>query len=136
MDECWVSFNFCIYLCILGQNICRFFYFFAHFAFSRSETELQYYHQKVNEGVALRVTERLTTLGVTNLGTFMIIDEMPGFDSKYGAFQEKRKSWQILVKDCENSGSTHPIEKYISRKVLNFSPTFCSRLSKKSDFHF
>ena len=131
MDECWVSFNFCIYLCILGQNICRFFYFLAHFAFSRGKKELHYYHQKVNEWVASRVTERLTTLGFANLGTFM-----PGFDSEYGAFHEKRKSWQILVEDWKNSGSTHSIEKSILLKVLNLSPTFCSRLSKELDFHF
>ena len=46
----------------------------------------------MNEGVTSGVTERLTTLGFTNLGTFMIIDEMPGFDSEYGAFHEKTKS--------------------------------------------
>ena len=136
MDECWVSFNFCIYLCIVRQNICRFFYFLAPFSFSRGKTELHYYHQKMNEGVASRVTERLTTLGFTNLGTFMNIDEMPGFDSEYRAFQQKTKSWQILVKDWKNSGSTHSIEKSILLKVLNLSPTFCSRLSKESDFHF
>ena len=40
-----------------GQNICRLFHFLAKFVFTISETELDYYHQKVN----VRVAERLKT---------------------------------------------------------------------------
>ena len=43
----------------LGQNICRLFHFLAQFVFTTSETEVDYYHQKVNLRVASRVAERL-----------------------------------------------------------------------------
>ena len=35
-------------LCNLGQNICRHFHVLAQFLFTISETELDYYHQKMN----------------------------------------------------------------------------------------
>ena len=41
----------------LGQNIRRLFRFLAQFIIATSETELDYYHQKVNA----RVAERLKT---------------------------------------------------------------------------
>ena len=41
----------------LAQNICRLFHFLAQFFFTTSETELDYYHQKVSA----RVAERLKT---------------------------------------------------------------------------
>ena len=45
----------------LGQNICRLFYFLAQFFFTTSETELDYYHQKVSARIVSRVAERLKT---------------------------------------------------------------------------
>ena len=45
----------------LGQNICRRFQFLAEFFFATSETEPDYYHQKVSAWVASRVAERLKT---------------------------------------------------------------------------
>ena len=45
----------------LGQNIRRLFHFLAKFIFTTSETELDYYHQKVSAQVASRVAERLKT---------------------------------------------------------------------------
>ena len=45
----------------LGQNICRIFLFLAQILFTTSETELDYYQQKGNIQVALRVAERLKT---------------------------------------------------------------------------
>ena len=45
--------------CNLGQNIRRLFQFLAQFLFATSETELDYYQQKVNERVALKVFEGL-----------------------------------------------------------------------------
>ena len=36
----------------LGQNICRLFHVLAQFLFTTSETELDYYHQRVNVWVA------------------------------------------------------------------------------------
>ena len=49
-----LSYNF-------GQNIWRLFHFLAQFLFTTSETELDYYHQKMNVRVASRVAERLKT---------------------------------------------------------------------------
>ena len=45
----------------IGQNICKLFYFLAQFAFTTTETDLEYYYQKMNERVAERVAERLKT---------------------------------------------------------------------------
>ena len=36
----------------LEQNICRLFYFLTQFVFTTIETELNYYHQKLNVRVA------------------------------------------------------------------------------------
>ena len=54
---CMKSQNFVIISCHtdtynLGQNICGLFYVLAQFLFTTSETELNYYHQKVNARVA------------------------------------------------------------------------------------
>ena len=53
--------NLIIYNYNLGQNIRRLFHFSAKFVFTTSETELDYYHQKVSARVASRVAERLKT---------------------------------------------------------------------------
>ena len=45
----------------LGQNICRLFHLLAQFFFTTSETELDFYHQKVSARIASRVAERLKT---------------------------------------------------------------------------
>ena len=45
----------------LGRNIWRLFPFLAQFFFTTSETELDYYHQKVSVRVASRVAEQLKT---------------------------------------------------------------------------
>ena len=44
-----------------GQNICRLFHDLAQFPFITSESELGYYHQKVNVQLASRVFERYET---------------------------------------------------------------------------
>ena len=43
------------------QNICRLFRVLSQFFFTTSETELDYYHQRVSVRVASRVAERLKT---------------------------------------------------------------------------
>ena len=45
----------------LGQKICRLFHFLSSFLFTISETEPDYYHQKVNVRVISQVAERLKT---------------------------------------------------------------------------
>ena len=49
---CWS-----LFLINLGQNIWRLFHVLTQFLFTASETELDYYHQKVNVRVASRVAE-------------------------------------------------------------------------------
>ena len=41
-----------------GQNICRLFHVLAKFPFTKSESELDYYHQKVNIRFASRAAKR------------------------------------------------------------------------------
>ena len=71
----------------LGQNIRRLFDFLAKFVFTTSETELDYYHQKVSA----RVVERLKTQDLKKLGNFQKIPEMLVFNGKYPAVQLKAK---------------------------------------------
>ena len=44
---------------ILDKSICRLFHFLIQFFFTTSETELDYYHQKMNAWDGSRVAERL-----------------------------------------------------------------------------
>ena len=79
-----------IFFCNLGQNICR-LHFLAQFVLITSETELNYYHQKVNVRVASRVVERIKTEGLGKLGNFKKIPEMHGFDGEYPAVYPEAK---------------------------------------------
>ena len=56
-------FNFCgsVNMYDFGQNIWRLAHSLTQLFFTTSETELDYYHQKVNVRVASRVVERLKT---------------------------------------------------------------------------
>ena len=47
--------------CNLGQNICRLFHFLAQLSFTTSETELDYYNQKVSVRVVSLISEQLKT---------------------------------------------------------------------------
>ena len=67
----------------LGQNICRLFNFLARFLFTRSDTELDYYHKKKSVRVASRVPERLKPSDLRKFGNFKEISEMLGFEGEY-----------------------------------------------------
>ena len=46
---CFRTLNFCGFIAyILGENICGLFQVLAQFLFTKSETLLEYYHQKEN----------------------------------------------------------------------------------------
>ena len=102
----------------LGQNICRLFLFLAQFVFTTSETELYYYHQKVNVGVA----ERLKTEDLRKLESFKKISEMLGFNDENPTVQPKTKFWRFLAKICKQSAVKHSVEKPI---LLNFVDWIC-----------
>ena len=53
--------------------------------------ELDYYHHRVNVGVASRVAEQLKTQNLRKLGNFKKNTEMIGFDGKYPAAHPKAK---------------------------------------------
>ena len=57
------------------QNICKFFHALAQFPITKSDSELDYYHEEVNVGVASRVAERLKTLNLRKLVTLKKISE-------------------------------------------------------------
>ena len=57
------------YVFAILQNICRLFHVLAQFLFYTSEMELDYYHQKVNVRVILRVSKQ------QKLGNFKKIPE-------------------------------------------------------------
>ena len=69
----------------------RLFHFSAQLFLTTSETELDYYHQKVSVRVASQVAERLKTEDLRKFGNFQKILEMLGFDGKYPAIQPKAK---------------------------------------------
>ena len=70
----------------LGQNICRPFHVFAQFLLTTSESELDYYHQKMNVRVATRDVER-----PRELGNLKKMPEMLGFDGEYPGDHPKGK---------------------------------------------
>ena len=55
-------------------------YLLLLFLFTTRETELLYYHQKVNVWVASQVAEQLKTQDLKKLGNFKKISEMLGLD--------------------------------------------------------
>ena len=75
----------------LGQNIQRLFHFLTQIFFTTSETELDYYHQKVNVRGDSRGAERLKTQDLKKLVNFKKIPEILGFDGEYPAVQPKAK---------------------------------------------
>ena len=58
------------YIYKLGYNLCRLFHVLAQLLFTTSETELYYYHQKVNIRVAWWVVERFKILGSLEIRNF------------------------------------------------------------------
>ena len=113
------------------KHLETFFNSLAQFVFTTSETEIDYYYQKVNVRVASRVAERLK-----KLVNFKKILEMLGFDGEYQSVHPKAKFWRFLVKNCKKSAVKHSIEKPILLDFVNLSPTFCPRFSDKTDFDF
>ena len=108
----------------LGQITCRLFHLWAQFLFTASETELDYYHQKMNVRFALRVNN----LRLGKLGNFKKIPEMLGFDGEYPAVHPKAKFWSFLLKNCTKLAVKHSIEKPILFNFVNLPPSFCPRL--------
>ena len=82
----------------LGQNICIVFHVLVQFFFTKSGTELDHYHQKVNVVVS-RVSERLKTYDLRKLGNFKKIPEMLWFDGEYSAGHLKAKFWRFSGKN-------------------------------------
>ena len=84
-------------MCNLGQKICRLFHVLAQYPFTTSETELDFYHQKVNIRVTSRVAERLAEKmperfkDCRKLGNFKKNPEIYGIDGKYPAGHPKDK---------------------------------------------
>ena len=86
----------------LGQNICWLFHVLAQFLFTISETELNYYHQKVN----VRVAKRLKTYNLRKLGNFKIIFKMLEFNGEYPLGHPKAIFLHFPVKITKNSCKT------------------------------
>ena len=68
--------------CYYGKNLCRLFHILAQFPFTTSKSELDYYHQKVNVRVGLRVAEQRKTYDLKKQGYFKEIPEMLGIEGK------------------------------------------------------
>ena len=72
--------------CNFGQKVCRLFHVLAQFLCTTSETEVDYYHQKVN----VRASERLKK-DLRKLGNFRKIREMLESDDPYPACHPRCK---------------------------------------------
>ena len=107
----------------LGQNICRLFNFLAQFVFTTSETEVDYYHQKVNVRFASRVAERLKILGNKEISRKSL-----KYFNLMASTQLSTQKPNFLVKNCKKSAVKHSVEKSVLFNFLNLSPAFCSRL--------
>ena len=86
----------------LGQNICLLFHVLAQFLFTISETEQNYYHQKVN----VRVAKRLKTYNLRELGNFKIIFKILEFNGEYPPDHLKAKFSRFSVKITKHSCKT------------------------------
>ena len=75
----------------LGQNVFKVFQVLAQFLDTKSETELNYYHQKVIVQVASQVVEQPDTIHFRKLGSFNKIFEMLQFDGDYTTTTPKHK---------------------------------------------
>ena len=84
-----------------GQNFCRLFHFSSQFIFTTSQTELDYYHQKVNVRVVPRVAERLKTYDLRKLGSFKKIPEMFGFNGECPAVLLKSQIFTVFAKKLQ-----------------------------------
>ena len=123
----------------LFQNICRLFHVLIQFLFTIWETELDYYHQKVNVRVASRVAKELKIYDLGRLGNLKKMPEILGFDSECPAGYPKAKFWLFLVKNCKDSTQKHSIEKHtLPNFVRNFlrKQVFISNLVQTSWFYF
>ena len=75
----------------LGQKNCRLRQFLAQFLFTKSETKLDYYHQKMKLRVVSQVAKQRKTQNHRKLGNFKKTSEMLGFDSEYPPGHPKTK---------------------------------------------
>ena len=64
------------------QNIDRLFHLLTQFVFTTNETDLYYYHEKLNVQVASRVAEQLKTKDLLKLGNFKKITKKLAFDGE------------------------------------------------------
>ena len=85
----------------LGQNICR-LSCLAQLRFTTSETELDYYRQKVIVGVVSQIAEPFKTLDLKELRNFKKIPEILGTESKCPASHPKANFWQLCQKIAKN----------------------------------
>ena len=99
----------------VGQNICRLFHFLVQFFFTTTETELNYYHQKVNVQVASQVAE--------DLGSYKI----KKFDGEYPTAHQNARFWCFSVKTRKKSALNLSTAKPI---LLNFAEFVYNLLSK------
>ena len=131
MALCWQKNVYCVYAYginmnyNLGQNIWRVSHFLVQVFFTTSETELDYYHQKVSVRVASRIAERLKTQDLRKLGNLKKIPEILGIDGEYPTVQPKSKFGRFVVKNCKKSAVKHSIERPILLNFVSLSPTFC-----------
>ena len=75
----------------LGQNVFKVFQVLAQFLDTKSETELNYYHQKLIVLVASQVFEQPETKHSRKLRSFKKIFEILQLDSEYPISQTKHK---------------------------------------------
>ena len=95
VEKCY--YILCIPL-VLDKMFVDFFYVFEQFLFNTSETELNYYHQKVTMWVVWRVAEGFKTKDLRKLGNIKKILDILRVDSEYEACHLKSKFWQLFYK--------------------------------------
>ena len=86
---------------ILEKTFLEFSYL-AQVLFTTTETELDYYHQKVNVPVTSRVAKRLKTNDLIKLIDFKKVPKMLGSDGEYPAGHPKTTFWRSSVKNAKN----------------------------------
>ena len=117
---------------ITEKNIWKICHVLAQFLFSRSETELNYYYQKVNLRVVSRVAEQLRLWILEN---FKKMSEMLRIGGKVFSRQPKNQILTFVLRKPKTLAVKHSIEKTMLLNLLDLSTIFSPRLSEETYFH-
>ena len=115
-----------------GQNIYRFFPVLAQFLSITIETEVDYYHQKVNAQAASRISERRGTQDLCKFGNFKKIIKILNGDYTVG--HQKYKFWHLRQRIAKNQLQNIPQKNLFYLNLAICLQKDCRHKSSSEDF--